>query len=234
MGKYRILFVEDDARYRNSIVKVLTSADYIVDSVGEAIDAIELFSLNNYDLVITDLMMDAIDGMRFLEYVRKVNKTVRTMILTANPTMDSELMALNIRVDKYLSKEVRVDVLLRHIDVLLTTPLPLANEVVIKKENTDTILYAEKENIELNLDSRTVKRQEEVIPLTPKEFGVLRVLLENKGKAVSRYTFIDEIWDSEYEDIDTRVIDVHIKTLRRKLKMQSIVAIRGFGYKWEA
>ena len=222
----RILFVEDDDKYRKVITDILENEGYQVDAVGAAMDAIELLTEKRYDLIISDLVMETIDGLRFVRYVRKTNRQVKIMLLTAQPTMDTEIVALNLRVDKYLTKETRVDVLLKYIEILLFEAPGVGEEI-------SDILYAPKDDVEIDTAARTVRKNNELVELTPKEYGILKVLLENHGKAVGRYTLIEEVWDVEYESIDTRVIDVHIKTIRRKLKLQSIISVRGFGYKWD-
>jgi len=222
----RILFVEDDDKYRKVITDILENEGYHVDAVGAAMDAIELLTEKRYDLIISDLVMETIDGLRFVRYVRKTNRQVKIMLLTAQPTMDTEIVALNLRVDKYLTKETRVDVLLKYIEILLFEAPGVGEEII-------DILYAPKDDVEIDTAARTVRKNNELVELTPKEYGILKVLLENHGKAVGRYTLIEEVWDVEYESIDTRVIDVHIKTIRRKLKLQSIISVRGFGYKWD-
>jgi len=227
MKKKRILFVEDDMQYRESVTKILRNEGYEVTSVGEALEAIEHFSLEKYDLVISDLVMDSIDGVRLLRSIKKMNKSIKTMILTGEPTMDTELESIDIKVDRYLSKEIRVEVLLKYIELLL------GDTVGKETSQQSPILMSPIDKISLDISTRTVTKNNIPIELTPKEFGIVKMLLENLGKAVSRYDLIEEVWDVEHENIDTRVIDVHIKAIRRKLKLQSIISIRGFGYKWD-
>lgn len=228
MTKKKILFVEDDAKYRKSIANVLRNEGYEVTDVGDALDAIEQFSLNEYDLIISDLMMDSIDGIRFLRYVKKMNPIVKTMILTAEPTIDSELESLDLKVDRYLSKQTRVDVILKYIEATLA----------LYTESDDlqpraTKLTSTLDKVVLDMEARIVTKNDIPVELTAKEFGITKVLLENIGKAVSRYELIEEVWDVEHENIDARVIDVHIRAIRQKLKLQSIVSVRSFGYKWD-
>lgn len=222
----KILFIEDDHDYREAITAVLENAGYHVDSTESPIDGMELFALKEYDLVISDLVLAEIDGIRFLSYIKKLNPTIRTMILTAEPTMDSELAALDIYVDKYLVKETRVDVLLRYISVLL-------EQGQLEIPQYHRVLKAPEEALELNMLGRKVTKHGEEVKLTPKEFEILRVLLLNRGRALTRDEILEEVWDKN-EDIDIRVIDVHVKKLRKKLKLQSIISVHGYGYKWDS
>lgn len=220
----RILFLDDDLSYQNSLTEILTHEGYQVTAVSSAMEAIEIFTLNqNFDLVISDLKMDELDGIKFLTYIKRIDKYKKTIILTADPTMDTELEALNIFVDKYISKDTRLDVLLRHIQNLIAT----------QNKEPASILLSKLENIQMDVRGLKVMKNNEPVSLTLKEFNILRFLLEHKGVALKREEFIEEIWNAEYENVDSRIIDVHIKELRKKLQIQCIVTIRGFGYKWD-
>ena len=221
----KILFVEDDYDYRMTLAKIIEKAGYSVDASEDPLQAIELFALNSYDLVISDLKMDSLDGIRFLQYIKNKNADVKTMILTSAPTFETELEALDISIDKYMVKETRIDLLLKYIEVLLAQSG--------NSSRKHQIVHSPFENIELDLGSRVIRKEGETINVTPKEFNILRVLMQNRGLAVSREKLLEEVWDVEHELIDPRVIDVHIKEIRKKLAVQSIVSIRGYGYKWD-
>lgn len=224
MEMKKILFVEDDKDYRKVLANVLEEEGYQVEAVEDALIAIQKCTLQEYDLIISDLMMETIDGIQLLTHIKKENPKVKTMILTAEPSMDTELESLNIYVDKYLAKETRIDVLLKHIETVM------GKDEAAKK----SILVVKDENIIVDALAYKVTKHDEEIHFTMKEFRILKLLLENQGIAVSREMILKEIWDNdEYEGIDTRVIDVHIKTIRRKLGVQKIVSIRGIGYKWD-
>lgn len=222
----KILFVEDDNSYRDVIADILTKEGYDVDAVATSMEGIEQFAEHEYDLVISDLMLDDVDGVRFLRYIKKIQPNIKTMILTGSPNDESEISALEIAIDKYMTKDVRVEVLLKYIEYLLT----LSKK---SKSEKNLVLESIRDNILVDHIARTVRKDGTEVKVTPKEYGILHVLLEKRGRAVSREEIIDAIWDKEYEAIDSRVIDVHIKSLRNKLKLQSIVAIRGYGYKWD-
>jgi Response regulators consisting of a CheY-like receiver domain and a winged-helix DNA-binding domain len=221
----KILFVEDDDKYRESMTKILEDEGYIVDAAENVLKAIEYFSFNTYDLIISDLMMEGVDGLQFLTYVRKMNPEIKTMILTAEPSMDSEYAALDIYVDKYIVKETRMDVFLKHIEVLLTQSF--------KRAKTEHLLESKSDGIIMDLYGHTVTKNNKRISVTPKEFNLVRFLLENKGKALSREEILEKVWVIEYEDVEVRVVDVHIKSIRKKLNITSIISIRGYGYKWD-
>ena len=209
--------------------KVLKQAGYEVDVAASSMEGIEKFTMNrDYDLIISDLVMDEIDGIKFLSYIKKVSPGVKTMILTAEPSAQTEMASLDIAVDKYLVKESKIEVILRYIEVLLAQPAILS-----KPEKM--ILKSDAENVIMDVTGLSIMKNGAPLdpPLTFKEFQILKFLLEHKGVALSREEILDEVWDTSHEVVETRVVDVHIKAIRRKLGAQSILAIRGYGYKWD-
>lgn len=221
----RILFVEDDEQYRKLLTTILEKEGYQIDSASSPIDAMGLFEKDKYDLLISDFKMEAIDGLKLIEFIKKVDNKTRTMILTASPSDESEIESLELKIDKYVVKETRIEILLKYVEYLL-----LLSETMKHQENE--VLSAPSEGIILDLDARKVTKAGIEHHLTAKQFGMLKILLENKGKAVSRDEIIESLWDEEFEVIDTRIVDGHIKELRKKMDIQSIVSIRGYGYKW--
>jgi Response regulators consisting of a CheY-like receiver domain and a winged-helix DNA-binding domain len=220
----KILLVEDNTTYAAKIAKILKNVGYQVDVVNDPLDGIAFFAKNSYDMVISDLKMETMSGVKLLSAIKKIDDKIKTIILTANPTPDSELEALNIYVDRYLVKEVRTDVLLKYIEQIL--------RVENNFEKTK-IFISKNENISISMKSREVYKNNEKIVLTKKEFELLCYFLDNKGSAISREEFIKNLWKVPITSIDERVVDVHIKTLRKKLKCHSIISLRGFGYMWD-
>jgi Response regulators consisting of a CheY-like receiver domain and a winged-helix DNA-binding domain len=222
-----ILFVEDNEQYRQTLTEVLENKGYSVDAVSNAMQAIQHFATNDYDLVISDLMMENISGLEFLRHIKTEAPLMKTMILTAQPSDDTELEALDIYVDKYLSKETRMDIIIRYVETLLEQDAKL-NQIAKNKVYT-----VKAEGLIVDVASFKVTKNDVPITLTTKEFNILVMLLSKRGKAISRDDFLDELWDMRYETTDSRVVDMHIKAIRRKLQTQSILSIRGYGYKWE-
>ena len=222
-----ILLVEDNAAYRKNLKAILVGEGYHVDDVPDAITGVEYMGQRKYNLVISDLMMDVMDGNRFLSFVKKVSPETKTIILTGQPTPKTEIDAIDNRVDKYLTKGVRMEVLLKYVTHLLE----------VQKEQVGSrvqeVLQSEAEELVLELKGRKAMHKGEEVKVTTKEFGILYMLLSEKGKAIKREEFIKELWDNRFEEVDERVIDVHIKLLRKKLMLSSINTIRGYGYKWD-
>lgn len=217
-----ILIVDDNVSYSERLKKILETAGYQIDISNDPVEGIVMVGQKKYDLIISDLMMDTIDGIKFLQTIKKFHPKMKTIILTGMPTVETELQALDIYVDQYLQKDVHVDLLLKYI------------ETILERENQlkDVKFYSKVEHIECHVESRKVIQNGQEVALSRKEFDLLAYLLEHKNKVITREEFINAFWDVKYEFIDERVIDVHIKDIRRKLGIQSIVSIRGYGYKW--
>ena len=219
----RILLVEDNEEYRNTLKKVLEDKDYEVHAVGDPISGIELVAINYYDLVISDLVMDIMNGIRFLTSIYKIQPNVHSIILTAEPDEQTELESLDINIDYYLSKDRSMSVILRYVEEVLSG---------VHDKNRGERLFSKVEDIAINTASHEVLKKGQRIELAKKEYQILEYFLKNKNVVISRDDFIQAIWQDSIDDIDERVIDVHIKRLREKLKVISIMSVRGFGYKW--
>lgn len=221
----KILFIEDNEEYRDLLKQVLEDEGYIVDAVNDALVALQYFTLNRYDLIITDLKMQTLDGLGFLKHIKKEEPFMKTMILTGFPSLESEMESLDILVDQYITKDTRMELILKYIETLLQK-----NNAFALKNQTYTV---KKEGIIVDVDAFCVTKNNKEIKFSPKEFAILCFLLSKKGRAISREEFLEKLWDTHYELLDGRVIDMHIKSIRRKLQTQSILSIRGYGYKWD-
>jgi Response regulators consisting of a CheY-like receiver domain and a winged-helix DNA-binding domain len=223
--KKKILLVEDDFQYREFIRQILEDSGYYVESLDSPLDAMDVFEKDKFSLVISDLKMDTLDGVKFLKFIKKVDSNVRTMILTGMPSEETEQKAKELAIDKYMVKETRIDILLKSIEYLV-----LFSKEMLPQENNTISSISEK--LVLDLDARVAYKGEDVVKLTTKQFELLRIFLEKKDLAISRDEIISRLWDTEFEEIDPRIVDGHIKDLRKKLNIHAIIAIRGFGYKW--
>ncbi len=222
----KILLVEDNSNYRKYMQNLLLQNGHSVDSVAGPIEGLEYFELNEYDLVISDLLMEAMDGVKFLSFIKRRNSKIPTMILTGNPSDTTQLQALDIYVDKYLSKDIKKEILLKSIEYLLSLNLEY-------QEIKDKILISKTDNIKIDLEAHVAYKNGEKVILTQKEFAITSMFLENKGRVLSRDEIIEKIWGVSVELVEPRVIDVHMTAVRKKLKTTAILSIRGIGYKWD-
>lgn len=220
----RILLVEDDQKYLETLRTIIEENNYQVKTAVSALSAMEMLAFNDYDLIISDLYMDSVNGIQFLKYVKRTKPFIKTMILTGSPSMDTELQSLDIYVDKYLVKETSTELLLKYIEVILSDSDKPKEIVELRDDN---------EEIVVNLKSRSITRAGEQVKLSQKQYAIAVYLLEHHGVAVSREELFEGVWDTAREDVDLHVIDAHIKDIRKKLKVNAIITVRGYGYKWE-
>lgn len=220
----RILVVEDDLEYSAFMTKVLKEHGYQVDTISNPVEAIEFLIDKQYDLVLSDLKMKEMDGIRFLRSAKKIQPAIKSIILTGEPDEASELEAVDLNVDLYLAKEKSVNVILRYIRIVL-------DKVTEIKDNSNNKLYSDTEGIVLDKLKHQVFKNNKEIKLTAIEFKLLQFLLENKEVLLSRDRIIQEIWGTD-NVIDERNVDIQLKKLRDKMSIFSITTIRGLGYKW--
>ena len=222
---YRVLIVDDDVQYASGIEKILKEEGYFVISVDDPVTGIEEVAKTEIDLVISDYNMETMNGLRFLSSVKSIRPSTKCMLLTGFPSEEIESVVLDMYIDCYLSKDKSLPIIKKYIRQTLE-----AEEL---KQNRDSKrLISGPENIVVDLTSLSVYKNNELVSLTRKEYEILKLLLQNKGIALSREEIVDSIWTQEVEAVDLRIVDGHIKKLRHKLKTLAIMSIRGYGYKW--
>lgn len=224
--KKRIMLVEDDERYAEKLKQAIVQEGYEVSYFNTPIKAVAEFTKKNFDLVISDFCMNEMDGVKLLAILKEINPCVRSIILTAFPEEEVEMEAINISVDHYLSKDKSLSIMLKYIQHLLK------REVSTEITNTSYNLSSTIERLSVDTKTRIVEKEDQVVPLTKKEYELLVLFLKNKGIALSREDIAEQLWSNDIENIDLRVIDGHIKRLRSKLSLFSISSVRGYGYKW--
>lgn len=224
----KILFVEDDAKFRDEKTKLLESAHYQVEAVGDPGIVLELFEKGKYDLVLVDYMLGSMNGIQLIKYVKKIDKTVKTIILTGIDSPDVEIYALETTsVDQFLNKGVRDDVLLKYVERVL------AKASLVNEAEEQHFLYSERENIKIDLENYEVYQDEAPVSVTFKEYQLLVYFMENTGKVLKREEIVEALWGEQKDEITSlRVVDSHLKLLRKKLGLRVIHSVRGVGYRW--
>jgi len=218
----RLLIVEDEAAIANFICEGLKEEGFAVDVADNGKKGLQLALdfIDDYDVILLDWMLPGMSGIEICRSIRKENKTIPIIFLTAKDTVDDAVFGLETGANDYIRKPFSFEELLARIRVLLRT-----------KENEMVIFSAK--NIQLNIEKHSVTKNGKPIGLTQKEFALLEYFLRNKGKVCRRTRIIEKVWDIHF-DYDNSVIDVYINALRKKLdepgKPSLITTVRGVGY----
>lgn len=215
-----ILVVEDDMDIQELLREFLREAGYSVSVAGDGVEAMDYFSKNQYDLILLDIMLPKIDGFGVCELIRRQSQ-VPIIMLTALGGEEEQIRGLDLQVDDYIVKPFSVPVLIRKIAAVLR------RSGRTREEERKTIVYG---NLALDLDNYSATVEGNVYELTQREFEVLRELLTHQGRVLTRQNLLDRLWRYDFYG-DERVVDTHIKNLRKKLGINFIQTVRGVGYK---
>ena len=219
----RILVVEDEKNLNDIIVKKLKKEKYGVDSCFDGEEAIDYIVAAEYDVVILDIMLPKLNGFEVLKSIRSKNIKTPVLLLTAKDGIEDRVQGLDLGADDYLIKPFAFDELLARIRVLLRR-----NAVNTNASNIYKIA-----NLTVDIDSRSVFRDDKSIKLSTREFTILEYLIRNKGKVLSRDSIEQHIWDYDHEG-GTNVVDVYIRYLRKKIddgySPKLIYTISNIGY----
>ena len=217
----RLLVVEDEKKLNELITKKLKKEYYGVDSCFDGEEAVRYVEGTEYDAIILDIMLPKLDGFEVIKRIRAKKNKVPILLLTARDNIDDKVKGLDYGADDYLVKPFIFEELMARIRVLLRRNSGNADNVV-------TIA-----NLKVDLDAKTVFRDDLLIKLSGREYSILEYLIRNKGKILPRERIEDHIWNYEYEG-GTNVIDVYIRYLRKKIDdgytPKLIHTVRGLGY----
>lgn len=219
--KDTILVVEDEYDIRELLKEFLTETGYDVVTAEDGLDALEKFKSFNYNLIILDIMLPKIDGYVLCEIIRK-ESNVPIIMLTALDSEENQLKGFDLNIDDYITKPFSMKVFLKRVEAVLRREKKILDDTIISQE----INY---KNIKVDTNAFLVFVDGNKIDLTIKEYELLIMLLKNRGKVLSRENLLSTLWGYDYYN-DSRVIDTHIKNLRKKLNLDFIETIRGVGY----
>ena len=221
----RVLVVEDNQKIANSIKKGLEQESFAVDIALDGIKGFDLAVVEDYDIIILDLMLPGMDGMEVCRKLRQEEKiSTKILMLTAKNQLEDRVEGLNTGADDYLAKPFAFKELIARIRALTRRP----------KKTLNNILKAN--DLELDSSNQQVKRAGKTISLSKKEYSLLEYLLRNKNKILSKQELINHVWDYN-ADILENTVEVYIGYLRNKIekpfknKPKLIKTIKGFGYK---
>lgn len=215
----KILIVEDETAINELVYEILADKGHEVMQAYDGLEGYQKFTQNQFELIITDIMMDNMDGKQLTKLIRKENKKIPIVMLTAKITEEDEIEGFDIGVDEYIKKPFSIDVFIKRI------------EAQLKKVQLENI-YEDKiscENITLDLKQFIAFKNQKEIQLTLKEFKILEFLMSNPNQVLSRERIIEQVWGFDYYG-DLRIVDTHIKNLRKKMELENIKTIKGIGY----
>lgn len=219
----RICIVEDDESIRQLLKLTLENFQYEIVDFDNGADAHEYLLNHKVDLAILDLMLPRMNGYEILKHMRqkKLNKETPVIILSAKDQEVDKIMGLDLGADDYMTKPFSVLELAARIRTLLRRT----------KKESDTI---EQGILRIDVDQRIVHVQDQVVELTFKEFELLKYLASNAGRAISREELLNQVWGYDFVG-ETRTLDVHINSLRKKLGpigRNYIKSVRQLGYRF--
>ena len=216
----KILVVEDELEIQEIISAFLEEAGYEVVGASDGLEGIEAFNRENFDLILLDIMLPKIDGYVVCEMIRKTSN-VPIIMLTALDGEEDELKGFELKVDDYVTKPFSAPLLLKRV------------EAVLRRSRKEEVLQEECirfQNLKLDKAGYKVYKDDQLVEMKTKEFELIKLLLENRGRVLTREMILNKIWGYDFYG-EERVVDTHIKNIRHKLEIPFIETIRGVGYR---
>lgn len=219
----KLLIVEDEPNLLSVIRKGLSEKNHDVSAALDGTTALEMISHANFDVIVLDVMLPDINGIEICRRLRAAGNFVPILMLTALNSSENIVTGLNAGADDYMAKPFRFTELEARINAL-------ARRAGQEHKPTELITI---DDLEIDRNAMTVKRNGDEIVLTAKEFRLLYYLAKNSGTIVSREKILDNVWNINF-DMSTNVVDVYINYLRKKIdkpyNTKLIHTIKGLGY----
>jgi DNA-binding response OmpR family regulator len=223
----RILVVEDNADLAFAVTTALESEGFDVVIAGTGPDGVEAARKRDAELIVLDLMIPGFDGFRVIRTLRGEGIDTPILVLTARGEEADKVKGLRLGADDYVTKPFGAMELLARVDALLRR----------MRRSTPLASFEHFGDVEVNRSARTVRRQGELVALTPKEFDLLVALMDRAGSVVPRAELLSAVWGYQ-QDVSTRTVDIHVSELRSKLEAnpsrpEHIITVRKSGYRFE-
>jgi DNA-binding response OmpR family regulator len=217
----KVLVIEDSERLLRSLGRGLKREGYAVDLVADGRDGWDYARLNDYDIIILDLLLPSMDGLTILRNLRASGKQTHVLILSARDQVEDRVRGLQLGADDYMVKPFSFDELCARIHTLVRRRYAAKNPTLTLGPLT------------LNTATREVRRGDKVVPLTPGEYGILEHLALNRGNVLSKEQLLEALHDSD-SYAGTNVLEVMVCNLRKKIDRAGEPSIvqtrRGYGY----
>ncbi|KAA0941036.1 response regulator transcription factor [Sporosarcina sp. ANT_H38] len=218
----KLLLIEDERTLSRLIVKGLQKSGYAIDTAFDGEEALELFDINIYDLIILDLNIPKIDGIDVLKHIRQVDENMCVLILSARSDIDDVVVGLDNGANDYVTKPFDFQVLEARIRSLLRRSFTQKNTVMSAAD------------LKINTAQKIGFVHNKPIDLTKKEYAILEYFLFNKNRVISAEELMEHVWNSDV-DLLSNTLKFHIHSLRKKIakelgEVEAIKTVRGQGY----
>jgi two-component system response regulator RegX3 len=227
-AKPRILVVEDEAAIRDGLTDVLVYHGYAVDAVGDGRDGLKKALSGQYDLLLLDVMLPGRDGFAICDEVRKVDRDLAIIMLTAKTSDEDIVNGLALGADDYVAKPFSIAQLVLRVKAVLRRSRALAEAAALIKLAG---------GVEIDVQNLSGRRGKESLTFTRREMEILEYLQRNTQRPVSRDELLTRVWGYDRSaDLETRTVDIHVAKLRRKIELdakepRSLITVRGAGYR---
>ncbi len=219
----RLLVVEDSSKMASLLRRGLTEEGYVVDVVSNGVDAVWLAEEESFDAIVLDVVLPDIDGFEVCRRLRRAGRWAPLLMLTARDDVSDRVLGLDAGADDYLTKPFAFEELFARVRSLVRRG-PIERPPVLRIGD-----------LALDPAAHSVRRGDHPIQLTPKEFALLRYLMQHPGEALSRTQLLEHVWDFAFQG-DPNIVDVYIGYLRDKIDRPfghaSLETIRGIGYRF--
>lgn len=221
----RILVVDDDRGIAETVRRMLVAESWVVDVVHDGQTGLERATTERFDVVVLDIMMPGLNGYEVVRRMRSVGVWTPVLMLTAKDGEYDQADALDFGADDYLTKPFSFVVFVARLRALARRGAPERPAVLVAG------------SLSLDPSAHVVRRGENELSLTPREFGMLEFLLRHKGEVVTKAEILDSVWDMNYRG-DENVVEVYVSYLRRRIDTpfgcKAIETVRGVGYRLAA
>lgn len=218
----KVLLVEDDRKILSFVRKGLKEQGFAVDVSSDGDEGFQLATTQSYDVIVLDIMLPGRDGLSVLRGLRDRKNTVPVILLTARSALNERVEGLELGADDYLTKPFYMEELIARLHAL------------VRRNSGEQLSVLQAGDLTVNLITREVKRDEQPIELTTREFGLLELLIRSPGRVFTRTQLLEHVWGYDF-DPETNVVDVNIRRVRSKIDPDTgpslIETVRGVGYR---